>query len=236
MVRHKGYDEKKAAIVEAAWKLVAGSCCGWDDATVEGIIAAAGVSKGTFYHYFASKEELFDALLKRLLDHAVEEVSRDMAGVRGQNAVARYNALRAASREWRREHGDILREVWRTLGRDENTLLRLRFVESNHDAVYPVMADIIRQGMAEGVFTPADEPDEIAHLILDFGDAVGARNERDAAAVGDCAEAEKRAVRRVNLALGLIERMLGAPADSLERIALQPCSDDGQKTPTESGR
>jgi AcrR family transcriptional regulator len=224
--RHKGYDEKKAAIVDAAWTLVAGSCCGWDGTTVDGVIAAAGVSKGTFYHYFASKDELFDALLDRVLDHATEEVNREMARVEGQDAIARFNVLRAASRKWRREHGDILREVWRALNRDENTLLRLRFLRRDHDAVFPVMADIVRQGIASGVFLPADDADEVAHLVLDFYDALGARNARDAEASEECAEAEGRAVRRVNLALGLIERMLGAPEGSLERLTAEPRGDE----------
>jgi len=237
MVKHKGYDAKKAAIVAAAWDLVAASCCGWDGTTVDDILAAAGVSKGTFYHYFASKDELLDALLDRMLAHAVEEVSRDLDAVEERDALTRYNALRAASRKWSREHGDILREVWRVLSREENTLLRLRFVDRNHDAVFPVMASIIRQGIAAGVFRGVDDPDEFAHLILDFSDAVGAHNARDAAAGGDSAETEKRAVRRVNLALELTERMLGVPIGSLERIAEEPCpaGDDAGRTPGPAG-
>jgi AcrR family transcriptional regulator len=49
-------------MLDAAYRLFASQ--GYGQTSVDGIIAEAGASKGAFYHHFASKEELFRALLE----------------------------------------------------------------------------------------------------------------------------------------------------------------------------
>lgn len=50
----------KGKIVSAAWKLFYEQ--GYDDTTVDDIIYASGTSKGSFYHYFDSKDALLGSL------------------------------------------------------------------------------------------------------------------------------------------------------------------------------
>src|SRR5437868_2267160 len=47
---------------------------GYENTTVNDIIGAAGVSKGAFYHYFASKEALLEALSLRLARDGLAEL------------------------------------------------------------------------------------------------------------------------------------------------------------------
>lgn len=54
---HKLDDEKRAAIVEAA--AAEFSAHGFDGASINRIIAAAGISKGAVYYYFEDKADLF---------------------------------------------------------------------------------------------------------------------------------------------------------------------------------
>ena len=51
----------KSRIVKAAWNLFFKN--GYEDTTVEDIIAASKTSKGTFYHYFKGKEALLTVYL-----------------------------------------------------------------------------------------------------------------------------------------------------------------------------
>ena len=62
----------KSRIVKAAWTLFYKK--GYDQTTVEDIIAASKTSKGTFYHYFKGKESLLNSL-SYLLDQKYEELS-----------------------------------------------------------------------------------------------------------------------------------------------------------------
>lgn len=62
----------KSRIVKAAWNLFYKN--GYDETTVEDIITASKTSKGTFYHYFKSKEGLLNTL-SYLFDDKYEELS-----------------------------------------------------------------------------------------------------------------------------------------------------------------
>ena len=62
----------KSRIVKAAWNLFYKK--GYDETTIEDIIAASKTSKGTFYHYFKGKEALLNSL-SYLFDKKYEELT-----------------------------------------------------------------------------------------------------------------------------------------------------------------
>ena len=71
----------KGRIVSAAWQLFYEQ--GYENTTVEDIIAASGTSKGSFYHYFEGKDALLETL-SLLFDEKYEElqsVAEDMNAV-----------------------------------------------------------------------------------------------------------------------------------------------------------
>ena len=70
----------KSRIVEAAWQLFQEK--GYDETTIEDIIALSDTSKGTFYHYFPGKDallsslsELFDSYYEELLPELSDEMN-----------------------------------------------------------------------------------------------------------------------------------------------------------------
>ena len=65
----------KSRIVSAAWKLFYEQ--GYEDTTIEDIIFESGTSKGSFYHYFESKDALLGSLAY-LFDEKYEELQENM--------------------------------------------------------------------------------------------------------------------------------------------------------------
>lgn len=63
----------KGRIVSAAWKLFFDQ--GYENTTVEDIIAESGTSKGSFYHYFEGKDSLLGTL-SILFDEKYEELQQ----------------------------------------------------------------------------------------------------------------------------------------------------------------
>ena len=61
----------KTKIVSAAWELFYRN--GYDDTTVDDIVELSGTSKGSFYHYFESKDALLNSLAS-LFDEKYEEL------------------------------------------------------------------------------------------------------------------------------------------------------------------
>jgi len=70
-MRKKNNRNTKGRIISAAWKLFYEQ--GYDDTTVEEIIAESGTSKGSFYHYFDGKDALLSSL-SYLFDEKYEEL------------------------------------------------------------------------------------------------------------------------------------------------------------------
>ena len=65
----------KGRIIEAAWRLFYRQ--GYDDTTVEEIIAESGTSRGSFYHYFEGKDALFGTM-SFLFDDAYIRLEEEM--------------------------------------------------------------------------------------------------------------------------------------------------------------
>ncbi|MEO1233941.1 MAG: TetR/AcrR family transcriptional regulator [Myxococcota bacterium] len=71
----------RAQLVEAALRVFAGK--GLDAATTQDFYEEAGVSRGTFYNYFETKEDVLTAVANRLADALNEEILSETEGVEG---------------------------------------------------------------------------------------------------------------------------------------------------------
>lgn len=76
MERKEKKRDVKSRIVSAAWQLFYEK--GYNGTTVDDIIALSGTSKGSFYYYFSSKDELLNTL-SVILDDYYEELEEKMA-------------------------------------------------------------------------------------------------------------------------------------------------------------
>ena len=65
----------RVKILNAAWHLFSEK--GYEETTVDEIIEATNTSKGTFYHYFKSKEDLL-SLFSYIFDERYEELSQKL--------------------------------------------------------------------------------------------------------------------------------------------------------------
>ena len=75
VMKKKNARNTKSKIVSAAWKLFYEQ--GYDDTTIDEIVAESGTSKGSFYHYFEGKDALLSSL-SYLFDEKYEELTETM--------------------------------------------------------------------------------------------------------------------------------------------------------------
>jgi AcrR family transcriptional regulator len=118
--------DTRAELLDAATNVFAER--GYQAATVDEIVATAGLSKGTFYWHFESKEGLFAALLEERVDRPVRALMEvtGSAPAEGATAPAVSHGL-ATLFEQQRELVLLLHEYWRAAVRDEQ--LRARYLE-----------------------------------------------------------------------------------------------------------
>lgn len=181
---------------------------GYEKTTVEAVIDRLGLSKGAFYHHFSSKQDLLDAVLDQIAREGLAAVEQAL-GDASSPAIVKLNRFLAASREWRLTHFGLVREILAVLASDENAIIRQKMHARNVQLGLPVVAGILRQGAAEGVFDVAD-PDATAELLLDLASAVG---DAQARALSDTQGIRRRAEAYTQA----MERIIGAPKGAIER-------------------
>lgn len=80
---------------------------GYRDSAVDDIVRRSGTSKGSFYHFFPSKEGIFLALLERLGTLLLERVGGDVEQASG--ALGRVDAALTAALRTLEEHRTLAR-------------------------------------------------------------------------------------------------------------------------------
>jgi AcrR family transcriptional regulator len=118
--------ETRAELLDAAAVVFAER--GYRVATVNDIVRAAGLSKGTFYWHFGSKEELFAALLSERVDRPARELMEVTRAAPAGGATAPVVSHGLATL-FRQQRGLVLllHEYWSAAVRDER--LRARYLE-----------------------------------------------------------------------------------------------------------
>jgi len=107
--------QRRNNLIQAAWRCAAGKT--FRDLTIDEICEEAGVSKGSFYGYFESKEELLVALLE---DEAagrlaiLEAVGTVSSGVERLQAFARAMLQRGEDPA----RVQVLADLWATVGNE----------------------------------------------------------------------------------------------------------------------
>jgi len=108
---------------------------GYDRASLNDVIAAAGVSKGAFYHYFASKEALLEALAERFARQALAGV-QDVLDDPGLDPLGPLNGLLARARNAKVESAAGAWLCFETMFRPEKRILFHRYHMATVAAIY----------------------------------------------------------------------------------------------------
>lgn len=147
-------DATKKKLFDAAVELIGER--GFTDASVDEIVERAGVAKGTVYYHFTGKAELVEALIADRME-PLAAAFRAAAEQHADDPRAAIEAIARAELEFLYEHGSfsklLLTEMWREdrLWRETLVLLRSQLMS--------VIVDVIKQGVASGVFRSDVDPD-----------------------------------------------------------------------------
>lgn len=153
---------RRDELLDVAQRLFARN--GYDATSVNHIIAELGVSKGAFYHYFDSKEDLVEALACRFAKETsaqAEEVLRDPA----QDAFSKLATFLFTMRRHKVANVHDLRATFEPLFRAENLQLYEKTQRAVLDVVRPILTRIIVEGVEEQTFETPD-PESAAETIL----------------------------------------------------------------------
>ncbi|MDR1117900.1 MAG: TetR/AcrR family transcriptional regulator, partial [Bifidobacteriaceae bacterium] len=154
----KKRDARLTAILDAAEGLFVEK--GYEAASVGDILAAVGMGRGTFYHYFRSKEDVLEAVVDRLTDRIVTRADA-IARTPGLDAHAKLSQVIRAVGVADTPEGAIIDE----LHRPANQKMHVKSITETIRRVAPIMARVVEEGIAAGVYaTP--RPLETMEFLL----------------------------------------------------------------------
>lgn len=207
----KEYDERKNEFLDTAMGLFMTQ--GYEQTSVAAIIQAVGVSKGAFYHYFKTKEDLLDQLSARATDQAMVAIHSILQDP-DLSAIERLNAIFTTTNAYKAENRDLVMTLLQVFYSDTNLILRYRLLEHNLQVLSPVIAEILHQGNAQGSMS-VDYPEETAVFILRIGASLVEGIAKQLPLDPEDTEGVAGVLRHLNMYNQAVERIIGAEPGSL---------------------
>ena len=210
----KKYDERRTEFLNTAQELF--FTRGYKQTSVEAIIKKMRLSKGTFYYYFKSKEDLLDALIERLSETILEEVKK-IVDREDLNAITKLNSAFAVTRSVKLENLELLKVLLKVLYDDKNILFRFKIYRGSIEILAPEFSKIIKQGIKEKTFnTPY--PEEAASLIFEIAYIFSERIPKLILGSDKNSKSLDKAEKEFRVYENAIERIVGAEEGTVEIV------------------
>lgn len=132
---------------------------GYENTSIDEIIAKAGIAKGTFYYYFESKEEMLEEVINMMIDEGIkraEEVVNSNLKLE-EKLVYTILSLRVTPEE------QSMQDIIHT---KENIILHKKINDRIIEVATPLISFIVREAKEEGLFTCDDNIEERVKMTL----------------------------------------------------------------------
>ncbi|MDK6370494.1 MULTISPECIES: TetR/AcrR family transcriptional regulator [Aerococcus] len=123
---------------------------GLNNTSTNDIAHAVGISRGTLYYHFESKEVLINALVEKICQDLFL-VAKDIAGNTAWLPEERFIRVMTSLNAETSQDEDLLKN----LNHPDNRLLHLKIQQQMLHELPPILATIVEDGNASGVFKAA---------------------------------------------------------------------------------
>lgn len=168
----KDYEQKQGEILSAGAELF--NELGYDGTSVDAILKRAGISKGTFYHYFESKEGLLDAIVDQLTDYIINE-ARSKIDNAELNAVEKLNLYYETATHQKAKKRDTLMMLMNAMHSEDNARLHLKVLQRTMPKQVEILSVIITEGVEQKLFN-VENPKLTAEMLVYMGLGVQQHN------------------------------------------------------------
>ena len=155
----KEYEERRKEILETAERLFITK--GYTKTTVNDILKEIGIAKGTFYHYFKSKEAVMDEIIMRIIK---EDVDKAKVIVSNPNIPVLEKLFRVLI-EQSPKSGDVKDKMIEQFHQPNNAEMHQKSLVQSIIHLSPVLTEVLEQGIEEGIFSTS-YPQETSELLL----------------------------------------------------------------------
>jgi len=194
---------RRGEILDAAEKLFAAK--GYEAATINDILEAVQIAKGTFYYYFKSKEDVLDGIVKRQIETGLKKARAIAADPRLSIEEKVLSVIMAQKLQ-----EPVSDEILPVIHEPANALLHQKILSEYVLHLSPILTEIVQEGIAQKVFdTPF--PQETTEILLTAGLVIF-----DTAYFQWTGEEQ---AQRVSAFIYAMERLTGAQPGSLAQLS-----------------
>jgi AcrR family transcriptional regulator len=198
---------RRDTFLDAAQQLITAK--GYEQMSIQDVLAEAGTSKGAFYHYFDSKAALLEGVIDRMVLDATSQL-QPLLDDPHRTALEKFNGMFQGLASWKTQRRELLLAVLETWLSDDNAIVREKFRREVVATITPILTAIVRQGVHEGTFAVAS-PEHAARVTVSL--LLGANEHASALFLGN---------HRGQIPFEVVEGALNAYPEAMERILGAP--------------
>lgn len=188
-------EERKKELVKKAYELFISK--GYENTSVDDIIASAGIAKGTYYYHFESKEQMLEEVVNMMIDEGVQRAKQvlQLDLKLEEKLVYTILALRVTPEE---------QSVQNTIHANENIILHKKINDRIIEEAVPILSEIAREAKKEGLFKLDDNIEERVRMTLILSNEMFDNDEANES--------------KVSVFIDILEKIYGAKTGSLSFI------------------
>lgn len=210
----KAAEVRKQELLQTAIRLFATQ--GYEQTTVNQIIAELKISKGAFYHHYSSKEDLVEALAAMYAEEAAAR-ARSVLEDASLDAFGRLSMFLSRMRNVKTESAAQLQAAFAPIFLERNRALYERTQQAANRVIQPILTKIIAEGVADRTFDTPD-PEAAAETMLHLMNGMRPLVAALYAATNqlDVERQIARIVERMRYLGTVMDRILGIPESSID--------------------
>ena len=209
-------EEKRQELLGAAEKLFCAK--GYAGTSVQDILDAAGMSKGGFYHHFASKEDVMKALCIRRAERAAAYTEEQLTVA--STSMERLNAVLHGFMPLRREEADFVTMICPVIAKPEGRAVAMTYQDALEATFLPLLkAEIAAAAAVDAVCPPVKDIESVVLNIVNHCWMTAAAQNFDQLAMLNLLTKYRRAV----------EVLLEAPYGSIEIVRIEEMAEIFQR-------
>ena len=149
-------EKRKQELLNIAYQMFVQK--GYEETSIDEIIAQANIAKGTYYYYFPSKEATLEAVIDMMINDEVRRAQEILSAPIPvpQKLIGVISSLRPEQNE---------NNIADALNKKENIIMHEKVSRRIIDEAVPLLAQVVSEGIAQGIFA-CDHIEERVRMIL----------------------------------------------------------------------
>jgi AcrR family transcriptional regulator len=136
----------------------------FDQASINRIVANAGIAKGSFYQYFQDKKDLFFYILRRIGEEKMKFLAPTWENLAGKDLFTSLRELTVAGIKFAHQHPQYS-EIGNWIVANRSTEIFNEIMEDNTDTMNIYFGALVKKAIARGEIRADIQPEMLSQII-----------------------------------------------------------------------